>query len=1237
MGSNKYNFQKLTPVSNADISVYEDAFDFAFENADVKNVAISGAYSAGKSSILESYKARHSNKCFVHLSLAHFRTPEQEDSKSIESIKNTTQDTTEVVVRDTVKESVLEGKILNQLIHQIPADRIPQTNFRVKKGVNLKSLVKLTVFVSSFIYGIIFLLFSDRTAAYVNALPDTWVKVALSPFASQYALIPAVLVCTICAIAFIFSLIKAQKNKNIFRKISLQGNDIEIFEETDDSYFDKYLNEVLYLFENVEADVIVFEDMDRFNVNRIFERLREVNTLVNIQRKKEFGSKYSPLRFIYLLRDDIFISKDRTKFFDYIIPIVPVVDSSNSYEQFLKHLKEGGLIDRFDQSFLQSVSLYVDDMRILKNIYNEFVVYFNRLNTTDLDCNKMMAMIAYKNLFPRDFSDLQLAKGFIHELFVEKEQLIEKELLSLQCERNELSQRIDRAKNETLTLQQELDDAYTAKKQRLPRPYGNITREGQEQSKQYDLELAQRKQALTDRSDINLSKLESELTRIEHKIVSTRTKSLKDLITRENIDRVFAVTHTDEIGTVNEFKVIKSSDYFALLKFLIRNGFIDETYTDYMTYFYDGSISANDKTFLRRVTDRRGAEYTYALREPKKVVESPILRKVEFEQEETLNFDLLECLFQNDAEPKYASYLETLISQIRKTEKFDFVSKYYDTGKARRQFVVRINEQWAGLFCMALKQQSLPVNQIRQFSIETLYYSDEKSIKTVNTDNCLTEYISNSSDYLAIENPNIEKLIAGFSLIGVLFVEINYECADKALFNEVYRQCLYELNYANITLMLRKEYRIESDADITHRNYTMIQSHADSPLAMYISENMSAYIDIVLNNCSSSINDNEDIAISLLNNVKVEYAAKERYIKLLSTVITEIAEITDFTLWTAMLIRRIVAFSVNNFINYFVKHEIDAVLIEYINAESAAADFSSTSGVFGEETARHLFDALSVCNEINTAKYRKVLLDLQYYFDNYEADRIADDKFKVLICEKILQMNVDSLGYVREKYAGHIFKFISQNLDEYLALQTAEIFRLDEALKILMWDIDDGKKTKLLAFTNEHILVIGKRYTDAVNAYLITHNLEVGDKPSLYEHYSKYGSQTQAAINALAIAGYKEIIAKNMSVDDSLLSVLLQSDGVTRDQKITLFTMAIPELNEGTCKKHFEELGLQDLKNIFTRGGNRRKYDKSDEITTIFDALKINSWIYDYREDEKNSEKYFITKNKPKKELEFLD
>ena len=49
-------FEKLSPTTDADVKVYQEAFDFVFSNDDVRNIAISGAYGAGKSSVLESYK-----------------------------------------------------------------------------------------------------------------------------------------------------------------------------------------------------------------------------------------------------------------------------------------------------------------------------------------------------------------------------------------------------------------------------------------------------------------------------------------------------------------------------------------------------------------------------------------------------------------------------------------------------------------------------------------------------------------------------------------------------------------------------------------------------------------------------------------------------------------------------------------------------------------------------------------------------------------------------------------------------------------------------------------------------------------------------------------------------------------------------------------------------------------------------------------------------------------------------
>ena len=97
----------------------------------------------------------------------------------------------------------------------------------------------------------------------------------------------------------LYNLLNIQTNKNIFKKINVQGNEIEIFEDSQNSYFDKYLNEVLYLFENSKADVIVFEDIDRFENVQIFERLREINMLTNC-RLQQHEEEEKVLRFFYL-------------------------------------------------------------------------------------------------------------------------------------------------------------------------------------------------------------------------------------------------------------------------------------------------------------------------------------------------------------------------------------------------------------------------------------------------------------------------------------------------------------------------------------------------------------------------------------------------------------------------------------------------------------------------------------------------------------------------------------------------------------------------------------------------------------------------------------------------------------------------------------------------------------------------------------------------------------------------
>ena len=1191
MAENKYHFERLTPIDNMDLDVYEEAIDYVFNNPDVKNVAISGAYSAGKSSVLASYKKRHNDLRFLHISLAHFKSPDQEDETE-------------------VKESVLEGKILNQLIHQIPSDKIPQTHFRVKKRISPVSIIIKTLETIALLTAIIYFMFFDSWKSYVSVLPDNWLKSILELSAHPYALmVDGIIIITLSSF-LIYGLIKIQKNKNVFRKLNLQGNEIEIFEESDDSYFDKYLNEVLYLFENVDADVIVFEDMDRFNANKIFERLREVNTLANIQLQKE---NKKILRFFYLLRDDIFISKDRTKFFDYFVPVVPVVDSSNSYDQFISHFKKGGLFEKFNESFLQGLSLYIDDMRLLKNIYNEFVIYYNRLNITELDCNKMLAIIAYKNLFPRDFADLQLNQGFIYTIFANKDSFVAEEIEKLDKQISEKSNEIDMAKNEHLSTIKELDAAYEDKR---PVRYGYR----QDLSDADKANYAKRKQAIENRLNSSIPKLENEKVVLEQKRISMQNRQLCEIITRDNIDSIFSITSTNEVGTVTHFNEIKSSEYFDLLKYLIRNGYIDETYADYMTYFYENSLSRIDKTFLRSITDKKAKEYTYKLKNPKLVVSR--LRLVDFDQEETLNFDLFTYLLQTS----HIDYVKRLIEQLKSTKNLKFIGAYFDTTIELSAYIKHLNMGWPEVFSTALSERLLTENQIRRYSIASLYYSNDDIIELVNKENCLCDYISNARDYLAIDNPNIDRLIHCFTLLGVCFIGFDYTELNKELFQAVYEESLYEINAENLQLIQREILGAKNADDFFHKNCTILCLHPDSAITQYVNQNINRYFRVVLQISDGNIHDDENVAIAVFNNANLTTDYKHSYISALRTTITSIKEIADSSLWSSLLDADIVQYSEYNIMDCFNTVKLNESVISYINRYDIDLDFSKTE--YDEDAKEKLFDSVVICNGIDNSKYRQILVSLKFSYDAFDIADISDDKITILIDTNIIRMTDDNLKYIRENYHNQIFYYIRKSIEKYIDIVDETLFSREELLEILTWDISDKLKIRLLELSDEEISIIGKNYSPAVCLHILNNNFAKSDLPDLFSSFEQWDNFVREKIFDYAVRHIASIIDDPNSVSQKLINNLLHSERVNRDEKIDLFIAIIPALCEESIKGILTLLNLTDYLKIFdTR--SRPKFEINDENEKLLTVFKESNLIHNYEESPEKEGYYKIIRHKP--------
>ncbi|EEY5317161.1 hypothetical protein ETZ45_21515 [Escherichia coli] len=1203
MSDDSYKFQKLTPFSDVELGVYKNAIDFVFANNDLKNVAISGQYSAGKSSLIESYKKSHSNIKFVHISLAHFRSIEEAETN--EPSKD-------------INETALEGKVLNQLIHQINADDIPQTHFKVKKKIKTNNIVINTIFTVLFIAMILHITLFNKWEKFVSLLSEGNIKTLLTLSTKYDTLLIGGFICTILSCIFIYKLIKTQKNRNVLKKINLQANEIEIFEESNESYFDRYLNEVLYLFENVDADAIVFEDMDRFNSNNIFERLHEVNRLVNIQRDTA-GHKKSTLRFIYLLRDDIFISKDRTKFFDYIIPVIPVVDSSNSYDQFITHFDGGGILKLFNERFLQGMSLYIDDMRILKNIYNEFQIYYNKLNTTELDCNKMLAIIAYKNIFPRDFSELQLNQGMVYTIFSEKDNLIIEEIKKIEKDIRDRKKEIEAINDEILNSSQEVDAIYDKELSR----YNNHPHYNQAEKADIAKRRAARKESVENKFNGKIEEINELISRSRESLVDSRNKRLKEVITRENIDEIFKLTYTNEIGEERDFNEIKSSEYFDLLKYLIRDGYIDETYTDYMTYFYENSLSRIDKMFLRSITDQKGKEFTYQLKNPKLVVAR--LREVDFEQEEALNFDLLAYLLQT---PAQVNLIKRLFKQLRKDRRVEFIRGYFETERAQPVFINRLNTQWPEFFSYALTESEFSADWVKLYSIGTFYYSANDAIEAINIDDCLTDYISDSAGYLAISEPKVDKLISGFKLLNVSFVSIKFENANKVLFDAVYQHSLYDINFSNLTLMLSKVYTLNSEDDIRHKNYTLVMSQPDSPLASYVNNHIRDYLDMVLSSCDGSIVDDESIVLSVLNNEGISDEQKGQYINALQTFVTSLSEVESESLWSSLLDKDRAVCSEENIVSYFEHVDgLDDSLIEFINRTDVDLNFQNIN--IDNELKGKLFKSIVICNDLSNDKYEKLICSLNIICKtSFSASNIASDKFKILVDKNIIRMNVAPLNFIRDNYSEQLSYYIHKNIRAYVELMTIDNFILDEAISILSWKVDDDLKVKLLEFVKTPLAIYSKNYSQVVNDYILENNFKPDELLILTSSYKTWGTSTQSLILSRAIQDISALIASPNDVSEPLLKNLFVAEGLNMQNKIALLIALLPgkDLSKTTCKEYLDLLGLSEFSKILGRGKPKIEVDSTNQ--SLLTALRDNHFFSDFEVDNENPTYYKITRRR---------
>lgn len=230
---------------------------------------------------------------------------------------------------------------------------------------------------------------------------------------------------------------KSYSNSKL-NKLNLKDGEIEVIENN--SIFNKHLDEILYFFQVTDYNVVIIEDLDRFGTPNIFLKLRELNQLIN--ESKIVGRH---ITFIYAIKDDIFKDEERTKFFDFITTVIPVINPSNSKDKLKSALEKKGCgDDGISDDDLSEMAFFIQDMRILTNIVNEYKQYRDKLcsdNTSRLNKTKLLGMIVYKNYYPQDFALLHRREGKVYKCISSKPKFIPLALKAIEKTEEELSRK----------------------------------------------------------------------------------------------------------------------------------------------------------------------------------------------------------------------------------------------------------------------------------------------------------------------------------------------------------------------------------------------------------------------------------------------------------------------------------------------------------------------------------------------------------------------------------------------------------------------------------------------------------------------------------------------------------------------------------------------------------------------------------------------------------------------------
>lgn len=885
-------------------SPYVKRLEKALQGEDTKihNIALSGVYGSGKSSILEKVvkdleeERPHTTRTISLAPLA-AQLKEQDDKKN-DSVSDKDKSTSKQPSGATPKSSnnssitnLIQKEIIKQLLYGTDPEKIPASHFHKMNEIGLGKQI-----LSSLAFGMLLLFILNIYQwpySYIQK-PLTWLPI---PTSITKILAEIVIICLLSIATF--ALFHYFGTRIHLAKIDVGTAGITLGENSD-SYFDQYLDEIIYIFEKTGIRTVFFEDLDRFQDAQIFDSLRELNQILNNDPKlqhtestiqkisqrlhfshsaKEKNSQSStPIQFVYAIHDAIFsnqyVSADaqianqeslahsfsRAKFFDIIIPVVPFVSASNSYQIALETLED--VLDANDPQMINLLELVADaipDKRTWINIRNEFIVYKEQLlnpKRTNLGLNpvNLLAVLVYKNYYLDDAAKLQNGRSSLDYIYKKIREIIQNEIPLLNSEIRDLESKINK-----FTSAETAGDYAHKLKTTLIEILADLKQQTAENCNSIDIRIATDSQSIAGVDDPKLWEnishcKETDRIKIEAVFrnpysyhdssvdIAPTIKTFKRIIGKSlDISRWGAEQRASFTEKMNEkiqtIESLRSGDWAfivehekpqtdgklctlldgddSLLYRLISHGWIGQDYMLYSTIYTDEGITRNALNFILHHIDGNNPDYQFKLDDGDS---KDVLRRIKnrdktiFSQRRILNIDLLHYMLSQNKDSEVVQDTNQIIEMLfpLDNETSEFVSAYLDRlDDDANPLLDKMASHSQNLLSFLAQREATNTDTLcRQLDV-TLHHLSSETHYTV--DGSLADFLQNhwrsipifkNSDIApALVEPMIQILNDGKVRIDSLS-ELGYKDSNSGLRYPCAEQNLYVFSRSNLETAL---------------------------------------------------------------------------------------------------------------------------------------------------------------------------------------------------------------------------------------------------------------------------------------------------------------------------------------------------------------------------------------------------------------------------------------------------